>query len=249
MSAHYGKPTEVEIASLKKHEVSYNVMLPGSGTPWEDRGAIGAISAFFKTAIRSLFKYRALVDQIRRPETTGESTVLAIVCGVMWGISIGIWDAFQYYRFTHDPTLIVDGQQYCIELGLRVVGAVVLTLVLLKLTTEVFYSLLSHDVQQKIPKVLVHNVFAYSLGPSILALVPVFGWALATLWIFSNAIIGAKSRLYVRGREAVVNVIIATVVNVLLLGAIYTVGYFVSPIIFDHHSVSVPEVTPKPMMN
>ena len=38
MSA-YGKPTDIEIASLKKQELSYDVMRPGNGTPWEDRGA------------------------------------------------------------------------------------------------------------------------------------------------------------------------------------------------------------------
>ncbi len=245
----YGKPTEVEIASLKKHEVSYNVMLPGSGTPWEDRGAIGLLPAFFKTSGRSLFKHRALVDQIRRPETTAEATRFAIACGAMWAISFGIWDAFQYYRLPNDGTLTVDGQQYLIETGLRVVGAVALTLAVLKLATEVFYTLLSHDSQRQIPKVLVYNIFAYSLGPSILALVPVLGWALAALWIAIDAIVAAKSRLYLRGREAVVNVLIASVVNVLLLAAIFTAGYFVFPVVFGHHSVEKFEVAPKPMMN
>ena len=164
MSAHYGKPTEVEIASLKKTETSYNVMLPGSGTPWEDRGAIGVIPAFFKTAPRSLFKYRALVDQIRRPETTGEATAFALICGGLWAVSIAIWDAYQYHRLSDDGTVGLDQSQYLMETILRVIGAVVLTFVFLKVTTVVFYHLLSHDSQRQIPRVLVQNIFAYALG-------------------------------------------------------------------------------------
>lgn len=249
MSAHYGKPTEVEIASLRKHEVSYNVMLPGDGTPWEDRGAIGLIPAFLKTTARGMFKYRALVDHIRRPETTGEATGYAVACAVLWGISIGIWDAIQYYRFDNDQALTVDGQQYLIEAALRVAGAVVLTLVFLKVATFVFHNLLSHDLQRQVPQVLVHNVFVYSLGPSLLALIPVLGWAVAAIWIVINAIVGAKSRMYIRGREAAVNVIIATVVNILLLGAVYAAGYFILPAVYGAHSVIPTEVTPKHMMN
>lgn len=248
MSA-YGKPTEVEIASLKKTETSYNVMLPGSGTPWEDRGAIGVISAFFKTSLRSLFHYRALVDQIRRPETTGETTAFALICGGLWAVSIGVWDAYQYHRFSNDGMVLVAQSQYFMEMILRVVGAVALTFVVLKITTAVFYNLLSHDSQRQIPQVLVQNVFAYALGASILALVPVFGWALAAMWIVINAIVGAKSRLYIKGREAVVNVGIAVVVNVLLLAAIYTACYFIVPAVYGQHSVNHIEVAPKAMMN
>jgi hypothetical protein len=253
MSA-YGKPTNIEIASLKKQELSYDVMRPGSGTPWEDRGALGVIAAFFKTCGRSLFKYPSLVDHIRRPETTGDATSFAIACAAMWAISIAGWDAYQYYvasNFTGDPakTPLIEGNQYLMESVLRFVGVFVATWVILKLSTKLFHSLLTSDSQRQIPSVLVYNVFSYSLGPSLLALVPVFGWGLAALWIVINAMIGAKTRLYLRTREAVVNVIIAAVVCIFLLAAVYTACYVIWPFIFGQHSIHVPEVIPKPPMN
>jgi hypothetical protein len=244
MSGH-GKRADVEIAALKKTEISYNVMLPGSGTAWEDRGASGFVTAYFKTTLQSLFSFRRLVDQIRRPETTGDATSYAIVCGVMWALGIGIWDFIQYTRVTHDATLQVDKQQFLIESVIRALGALVLTLGIYKLAITLFHNLLTHDSQRQIPKVLVSNVFAYALGPSILALIPVIGWALAALWIVINAIVGARTRLYLRMREALVNVIIAAFVGVVLLAAIYFAAYLIWPLINGGHSVGPIPVIPK----
>lgn len=255
MSA-YGKPTNIEIASLKKQELSYDVMRPGNGTPWEDRGASGVIGAFFKTSGRSLFKFPSLVDHIRRPETTGDATSFALACAGMWAISIAAWDAYQYYVAIHfagdpDKTPIVDGSQYLVESGLRFLAVFGATWLILKLSTKLFHSLLSSDSQRQVPSVLVYNVFAYSLGPSLLALVPIYlaGWnwacGLAALWIIINAIIGAKKRLYLRTREAVVNVLIATVVCIFLLAVAYTACYFVDLAVYGEHSIYVPAPVPK----
>jgi hypothetical protein len=245
----YGKPANLGSGALKKTEISYNVMLPGSGTPWEDRGAAGFISAYFKTTLQSLFSFRRLVDQIRRPETTGDATSYAVVCGVMWALGIGIWDIIQYVQAKHDTTHHVIEQQYLIESVIRAVGALVLTVVIYKLATTLFYSLLTHDSQRQIPKVMISNVFAYALGPSILALIPVVGWGLAVLWIIINAIVGARTRLYLKMREALVNVIIAAVVGSVLLAAIYFAAYFIWPVINGSHSVEPNEVRPKSVMN
>jgi hypothetical protein len=265
----YGKRADIEIAALKKSEMSYNVMLPGSGTPWEDRGAVGFIPAFIKTTFQSLFGFRRLVDQIRRPETTGDAAVYVIVCGVMWAISIGIWDAALYLQATHDPKLMVNGQQYLIESVIRSIGAAALTYGIYKLSVALFYSLLTHDSQRQIPQVIVSNVFAYAVGPSMLALVPAIaagatalalgpdtgtsvllaGWSVVTLWIVINAIVAARTRLYLRMRESAVNVIIATVVGVVLVLVIYFVCWFAWPKINGEHSVAPIPEKPKAVMN
>src|SRR6266705_6979086 len=81
-------PPNVAIASLDaRKQTMFNLMAPGPGTPWEDRGSIGVIGAFFKTAFRSMFKPAELLDSIRRPETGGDSFSFAIGCGVMWALS------------------------------------------------------------------------------------------------------------------------------------------------------------------
>jgi hypothetical protein len=243
----YGKRTDIEIAAMKKQEAgSYNVMLPGSGTPWEDRGRSGVVSAFFKTCFQSLFNHRAMLDQIRRPETTSEATGFAIGCGAMWGLSIAIWDACVYYHYANNPLWVVSGQQYLIESALRVAAAVVLTIVFLKVAVTIFAALLGHAAQQQTPKVLLHNVLAYSLGPSVLAIIPVFGWALAALWIMVDAIIGTKTRLYLRTHEVIVNVLIATVVICVLFALLWVAGHFILPLIFSGRSIE-PNLPPKPV--
>jgi hypothetical protein len=266
----YGKRTDIEIAALKKTEMSYNVMLPGSGTPWEDRGAAGFIPAFFKTTLQSLFGFGPLVDHIRRPETSGDANTFVILCGLMWAVGVGIWDAVQYYIAVHNPSFQVDGQQFVIESAIRAAGAIGLTIVIHKLATAIFHSLLTSDAQRQIPKVLVGNVFAYALGPSILAFVPAVaagvvalasgsgtatliasaGWSLIALWIAINAIVGARKRLYLRTRESLVNVIIVSVVSVVLLFAVYYAGYLIWHSIHGGQSSVAPiPVSEKPAMN
>src|SRR4051812_37597202 len=88
-------PPNVAIASLDaRKQMMFNLMAPGPGTPWEDRGSVGVIGAFFKTCFRSMFKPADLLDSIRRPETGGDSFSFAIGCGLMWAISALIQEYF-----------------------------------------------------------------------------------------------------------------------------------------------------------
>ena len=55
MAKNIQAPDDVQIAAMNiEYESIGNLMAPGPGTPWEDRGSIGAIPAFFKTAIMSM---------------------------------------------------------------------------------------------------------------------------------------------------------------------------------------------------
>jgi hypothetical protein len=244
MSA-YDKRTDVDIAAMRKQETTnYNVMLPGSGTAWEDRGRTGFVPAFLKTCFKSLFGHKALLDQIRRPETTSEATWFGVGCAAMWAVSIAIWDGLIYYRYYRDglaPTLVVNGEQYLIETALRAASAFVVILVFLRVATAMYASLLGHSAQQQIPKVLIYNVLAYSVGPSILAIVPVFGWALAAVWIMIDVIIGGKTRLYLRAREAVVNALLIALVVVVLLVLLYLACYYLWPLIVGPSVAPIPK--------
>jgi hypothetical protein len=231
--------SEIEIAALKKKEaVTYNLMMPGAGTPWEDRGRSGLVTAFFKTCWRSLFSHRSLLDQIRRPETTQEATGFAVGCALLWGLSIALWDIWNYLQFNDPTKWNVNGQQYFIESAVRVAVMVGMILLLLKLGSGFFSHLLANSAGQQVPSVLVFNVFSYSLGPSLLAVVPVVGWGLAGLWIFVDVIIGAKTRLYLRTREAVINTILVFAGAIVILLAVYFAGVLLRVLIYGDPAVT-----------
>src|SRR6266566_4018924 len=91
-------PPGVAIASLDARKTQIlNLMAPGPGTAWEDRGSIGVFGAFFKTAFKSMFKPAQLLDSIRRPETGGDSFSFALGCGVMWALS-ALLHGYIYYH-------------------------------------------------------------------------------------------------------------------------------------------------------
>ena len=78
-------PGNIEIAALRKPVTTVlDLMKPGNGTPWEDRGTHGTIGAFFKTCIMSMGSPGKLMKAIRRPETINDAR------GFLIGIS-GIW--------------------------------------------------------------------------------------------------------------------------------------------------------------
>src|SRR4051812_24189123 len=63
----------------------------------------------------------------------------------------------------------------------------------------------------KFPPVLLYNVYAYCLAPSVLAIIPVVGPALAIVWIFALLVYGARSRLMFKTGGAIVCNIFAVV--------------------------------------
>jgi hypothetical protein len=97
----------------------------------------------------------------------------------------------------------------------------------LKLGPSLIKSLAAMDLKSATPS-LVYNIFAYSIGPSIFALVPFYGWGLAALLIAFNLMVGGKRRLYLKASNAIVNVIILFVMAA-LAGAVL---YFVFPFIW-----------------
>src|SRR5689334_17395996 len=70
MAKAYEAPAGVEIAALKNKKTTgpMDLMMPGDGTPWEDRGNLGTLKAFLQTAVSSITKPARLLDHIRRPD-------------------------------------------------------------------------------------------------------------------------------------------------------------------------------------
>jgi hypothetical protein len=204
MAKNIQAPDDVQIAAMNiEYERIGNLMAPGPGTPWEDRGSIGAFAAFFKTAIMSMTSPRTLLFSLRRPETPGDARVFAIICGVFWAVSWVLHDYIYFKRFSREVFDITsDGEIWVFHFVLALVG----TWLLLNVISLLFFKLVSSgDVKAKAPQVLTYNVFAYCLGPSILALIPFYiGPGIALVWIVCLFMYGAMTRLAVKTSGAII---------------------------------------------
>src|SRR6267142_1453752 len=155
-------PPNVAIASLDaRKQTMFNLMAPGPGTPWEDRGSIGVFGAFFKTAFKSMFKPAQLLDSIRRPETTGDSFSFALGCGLMWTLSAAV-HGYLYFRHlvreenrtrgsTSEDQLIVNGQLYVIICAILAILMPVIVLLFQKIGSRLYFALVNTEMTNKAP--------------------------------------------------------------------------------------------------
>jgi len=233
-------PPNVAIASLDaRKQTMFNLMAPGPGTPWEDRGSIGTIGAFFKTAFRSMFKPADLLDSIRRPETGGDSFSFAIGCGVLWATSALI-HGYLYYRHmvgietrtansTTEDRITVLGQNWAIWCVIAAVLAIVGVLLFQKIGSRLYYALVATEMKSKAPPILAYNMFGYCLGPSLLAIVPIAGPILAIIWISIALMVGGATRLKISVKGAVIASLVAVCAMVAVIIATWFVTRFIPP--------------------
>ena len=197
-------PAGVEIASMKKEERRFGDLLaPGSGTPWEDRGAIGLIPALFRTIGQSMTAPGQLLWSIRRPETATDARVFVLICGFFFAAAWVMHDVLAFWYGREEFDMYTHGYGWIAHFALGMGG----TWLLLSLITRLFYKLVSAgEMKQKFPPVLAHNVYAYCLGPAILAFIPFHfvGFGIALLWIFVLFIYAAETRLAIKTSGAVI---------------------------------------------
>src|SRR5688500_2386926 len=80
---------QMHVDMLKqKGPIAYDLMRPGNGTPWEDRGGRGAFPAFLSTCFASITRPALLLDHISRLNTTKDATAFAWLCGIPWAVSV-----------------------------------------------------------------------------------------------------------------------------------------------------------------
>lgn len=201
-------PAGVEIAAMKREvERIGDLLAPGSGTPWEDRGSIGVVGALFKTIGQSMFSPAKLLYSIRRAETATDARVFVLICGFFFGAAWVLNDIVNLKRAGTDFDMVDNGYPMIAHFVLGIVG----TWGLLHLIVRLFYKLVSAgEMKQKFPPVLAYNVYAYCLGPAILAFIPFYiGFAVALVWILMLFIYAAKTRLAIKGSGAVICNVIA----------------------------------------
>jgi hypothetical protein len=224
-------PPGISLPNMKKQGPALvDLMRPGNGTPWEDRGNTGSVSAYLKTVGKSFTSPALLMDHIRRPETTKDSTLFAAVSAAMWAIGVLVWN--WWWLNVIDPKLpvadkweLTSPMQYwltaLLEAGL-VVGGIFLWL---KVGARMYIAFGGSELKGASTS-LISNCFAYSLGPSILAVVPIYGWILAGIFINFDLMLVGKRRLYLKGTSAIINVILIAVSVVLITVVLYFVLRF-----------------------
>jgi hypothetical protein len=211
--AKYSSPEDFRFKGLeKKIEMRPDLMVSGSGIPWEDRGSFGFLGAFFKTAMDAMFKPTQLLAKMRRPETSSDARIFGYVCGGIWFLAVLIQSAFAYFVFyVNDKTIELDPQQYMINSLLEGIAAGVAAALLPGVIAWMFYRLTAFDMTSKAPPILVRNVITYLMGASLLALIPggpkpwlAVGPILAGLWMLVTLLTVAISRLRIGVGAAII---------------------------------------------
>jgi hypothetical protein len=92
-----------------------------------------------------------------------------------------------------------------------------------------YRAMVSTELKNNAPPVLLHNIFCYCLGPSLLALIPVAGPPLALIFIFIAWCTGGAKRLYISWRGAIVASVLAMLISLIVVG----VGAFLLNVVFS----------------
>jgi hypothetical protein len=203
-------PADVDIRTMRKQFTQVgNLLEAGPGTPWDDRGSVGAVAAFFKTVGGMLTKPSKILDALRRPETPGDARAFALTCAAFWSVSWVMHDLIRYARSNEVFDYSIQGYTWITHAALGFFG----TWALLKLVTRIFYKLASAgEMRSRFPIVLANNVYSYCLAPSVLALIPFYiGPGIAITWIFVLLIRAAISRMAIKPSGAIICNVIAFV--------------------------------------
>jgi hypothetical protein len=209
---------DVQIAALnKKREGAYDLMRPGEGTPWENRGQSGLLAAFFKTIARAMSAPTLLVDHIRRPETASDINAYVIGCGLALSLATLIQCTILYMAAHGNAKMVVDPTSFWEGAAVLIIIMPALWWLLVRIGCNAYKFLVTGDSKQKAPPVLYQNVLGYMASPIVLAVIPFgIGLTIGVLWMMILWIIAGRRRLYINPAATV----IATIGSVLAMGII-----------------------------
>lgn len=181
----------------------------GTGTPWEDRGQIGVVPAYFKTLLQAFTAPASLFNEIRRPDAAGDATSFAFICGLMWSVS----ELLHTWMIVHSGKWDDTGASPWMRGIILAVLAPIAAVVIMRVAAIVFGKLISTEIRATdAPQVMLFNVFAYCLAPSIFAIIPFIGIPVASIWIFALMMIAAIKKLRLKIGGAIINTILTGIV-------------------------------------
>jgi hypothetical protein len=247
----FSLPDNIQIASMQKKKIEVvDLMVPGPGTPWEDIGSIGLFKAFFKTAFGVMFSPGKTLWQVRRPDTTRDATGFALACGFCWALSIAIHSELMlvlHYRPlvvtpANGQTLEIDTGIYWLNTLLQMIAMTGGIWLLLKIINSFYFKLTVLDSHSKASPILTYNVLAYSLAPSLLAVVPIAGPPLAIFWIFVLWIALGMKRLKIKPGGAVIASILTFIATAAITIGVYFAGYYLWTQVIQYQSLTFTDI-------
>jgi hypothetical protein len=230
-------PPDHHIAALEQRKVveQHNVMMPGAGTPWEDRGHLGAIKALFATWNMSVLSPLKLLHAIRRPETKSDVRSFAIWCGAMWSLSVFVHAMLLHLMRQRRDEETLEG--FWLVVGIAVVLTPAVVLGLLELASLVFHKLNAMEPHYRTPAVLGFNVMGYNLGTSLLAPVPLVGPPLVVAWVVVLTVTGARSRMRLGLGAAVINTLVTSIVVLVAVASALLLARLLIVLMFGYSPV------------
>jgi hypothetical protein len=231
----------------QQQEKRFNLMMPGPGIPWEDRGGLGMVRAFFKTCWMALRHPLEMVDHIRRPETGHDVTLFSVGIAAIWMVSAAMHGVIRYYYWTGEEARLallpnvtrpqVDGQRFMTYSALAAAGAAFGIILFHRVGSRLFYQMVGWAMTSKAPPVLTFNIFGYCLGTTILVLIPFAGAPLAAVWLLITLIATTRARMKIKTREAVTGTLILWMAAVVIVVGIYFIAkwFFPSAITYELH--------------
>lgn len=251
--AKYTAPEDIQIAALqKKARTVINLMVSGSGIPWEDRGSVGYFSAFFKTAFAAMFNPVSLLRKIRRPETTADARAFSFWCATIWFLAVISQSTFAYYVYYHGGGVLF-GAQYIVNTLFEALAAAAAAVLMPKVVGWMYHRLTAYEMDSKAPPLLVYNCVVYIMGPSLLALIPgglnpwiQYGPILAAAWMSILLFIVGFAYLRVQIGSALIGAILTTLGSLAIVVAIWFALWLVWVYLLGYDSLLPPPPPPPP---
>jgi hypothetical protein len=183
----------------------------GSGTPWEDRGERGMLTAFFANTSMGLRHPMKLLQSIRRPETTSDAFSYTIGCGLLCSFAWVINSFAFVYKF-RDPKQPLDeifNQTFYVGTVLQFIIAPVALWAMVKVASSIYYKMAGGELRGHLQSALIFNIYSYALAPCLVALIPLIGPPLALLWILAILIFAGRERVHLSLASSVVDAVLS----------------------------------------
>jgi hypothetical protein len=219
-------PPEIQIASLRRQKVvdRTDLMAPGPGTVWEDRGSQGFVGAYIKTAGTMLLAPRKSLWQLRRPESTGDARGLLVGTGVMWFLAVMIHAGIHWLRLGD----AAPETFWYLQGGVALL-ALLAPLVLATVGTRVMFSMANQVLRGRAQPALVYNVIAYLFAGTAIVVIPFAGPAVALVWLCVTLVTGSIERLHLKAGDGVVGGILTAFTMALVGGGGYALAVWLVP--------------------
>jgi hypothetical protein len=223
------RPEHVHIPALQRRHVEErtDLMRPGEGTPWEDRGHLGTLPALIRTVVAVLTRPVRLLDAVRRPESTEDATHLMALTGVL--VAFGVTGHLAFWHCRGQVPL--DTQRILIDI-LSVLLSLVMPLVLAHVGARVCHAMTAAALRGRARLTLTQSIFAYLLCPLALAVVPLIGPTLAPLAVLLLVVTAPRKRLRLTAAEGLIAGAVSAVVMLLTVFAAFALLSWVLPRIF-----------------